>query len=58
MKIVIASNEHSVEAEVPDDAPGLDVNEFMAMTRDLYRETCKPQAPQMGFNSPRGKRDG
>ena len=39
MKIVITGNDHSVDVEVSDEVPELDVNELMAMARDLYRET-------------------
>jgi hypothetical protein len=49
MKIVISNNDHSVDVEIADDTPGLDVNEFMAMTRDLYCETYKTPAPKIGF---------
>lgn len=48
MKIVISNNDHSVDVEVPDGMPDLDINEIMAMTRDLYQETWKPQQ-RMGF---------
>lgn len=58
MKIVISNSDHSVDVEVADDMPGFDVNEIMAMTRDLYRETCKAPVPRIGFDSPKGKMDG
>lgn len=49
MKIVISNTDHTVDVEVADDVAGLDVNEMMAMARDLYWETCKPEASRIGF---------
>jgi hypothetical protein len=58
MKIVISNTDHSVDVEVADDAAGFDVNEVMAMARDLFRETRQTPAPRMGFDSMRGRLDG
>lgn len=49
MKVVISNSDHSVDVEVPDDMPDLDINEIMAIARDLYRETYKKPASSMGF---------
>jgi hypothetical protein len=43
VKITITGNDHSVDVEVADDTPDLDINEIIAMSRDLFHETRKPK---------------